>query len=99
MSKTKLSLALDSMIVRNAALPATPVDGDLVILNLASGNYIGLDDIGRRIWELLETPHRIDDLCAVLREEYRGPADAIACDVLDFLAELAAEGMIAAADA
>ena len=28
----------------------------LVVVSLASNAYIALDDIGRRVWELLETP-------------------------------------------
>ena len=98
MRRAKLLLAPDTVIVRNAALPATAVDGDLVILNMATGNYLGLDDIGRRVWDLLETPLRIDDLCTALAQEYRGPAEEIGRDVLTFLEELAAEGAIRAAD-
>ena len=29
------------------------VSGDLVLLNMTSQEYFGLDDIGRRMWELL----------------------------------------------
>ena len=34
------------------------------------GAYFGLDEIGSRVWELLEEPRSIDELCATLRGEY-----------------------------
>ena len=30
------------------------------------------DDIGRRIWELIETPRRVEELCAQLTGEFNG---------------------------
>jgi len=32
------------------------VDGETVLLNLNSENYFGLDEIGTRIWQLLQEP-------------------------------------------
>jgi len=84
----------DSVVVRDPALPATRVDDDLVILNIATGRYVGLDDIGRHIWERIETPVRVGNLCEALAREYRGDADAIAVDVLAFLREMADEALI-----
>ena len=81
-------------MTRDAALPATRVDDDLVILNIATGRYVGLDDIGRRIWEMIEAPMRVGDICEALARHYRGSADTIAADATAFLAELADEGLI-----
>jgi hypothetical protein len=40
-----------------------------VILDLSDGIYYGLDPIGTRIWNLLESPRSVQDLCDQLQEE------------------------------
>jgi hypothetical protein len=89
---------LKTKIARAEGLMGTTVDEELVLLNMAHDNYVGLDAIGRRIWELLETPRRIDDLCRQLSEEFEGAPEDIQADVLAFLKELAAEDMVHVVD-
>lgn len=77
---------------------SAPVDQELVILNLKRNNYIGLDEIGRRIWELLETPRLVEELYRQLSQEFNATPETIAADVLPFLNELAAEGLVDVVD-
>lgn len=93
-----MPLELTTFITRTENLLTTPADNDLVILNLASDHYVGLDPVGRRIWELLETPQRVNDLCQQLGQEFNGPAECIRDDVLKFLNQLEHEGLIHAGD-
>jgi hypothetical protein len=88
-----------STLRRNDEMMSTPVDGDIVFLNPTTNNYVALDPVGRRIWELLEHPQTIADLTARLRQEFTGDADAITADVRAFVAELASEGLIRVGDA
>lgn len=81
-------------VTRVVGLMAQPVDEDLVILNLATNNYIALDAIGRRVWELLAKPQRVDDLCAQLSLEFDATSEQIVLDVTRFLEELAGEQML-----
>ncbi len=87
-------LDMGSLISRVGGLPVAPVDDELVILNAAGGNYIGLDDIGRRIWELLEKPMRVDQLLHQIIQDYTGDRETITLDLLDFLGELRAQNLI-----
>lgn len=90
---------LNTTIARAEGLFAAPVDEDLVILSQNSNNYLGLDEIGRRIWDLLETPRRVDELCRQLAGEYSGSPEQITADVLPFLDELVSEGIVHAVEA
>jgi hypothetical protein len=87
-------LQLGSVVVRKKDLPSTGVDADLVILNLETNNYIGLDNIGRRIWELLDTPSPVAEIARTMCAQFSGPRDAIERDVLALLQEMAEEGLI-----
>ena len=86
--------ALDSVVVRTPGKMSAPVNQDIVIFNPAGDNYVGLDEIGRRVWELLVVPVKANDLCARVAREFEGDPNEIAADVLAFVGELAAEGLV-----
>jgi hypothetical protein len=85
-------------LARNEQLPSADVDQEVVFLNASMDSYIALDEIGRRIWELLESPHRVVELVAELGHQFDGAQDVIEADVLRFLSELEHEGMVRVID-
>ena len=89
-----MPIDLTTPIVRTQDLMTAPADRDMVILNLAKGNYVALDEIGRRIWELLSVPRYAADLCRQLSAEFDATPEQIAADVLPFLNELQAENLV-----
>jgi hypothetical protein len=84
----------NSVVTRNDELMSAPVDREIVFLNPATDSYVGLDEIGRRIWELLDRPRRIGQLVDLLCDEFDGAPDVIRSDVLVFLQALEGEGMV-----
>jgi len=89
-----MPIELSSRIVRAENLMSAPVDNEIVILNMAGNNYIGLDEIGLHIWDLFEEPCRVDELCDRLSREFEATPGEITADVLRFLEELHHEGLI-----
>lgn len=85
---------LKTIVSRNNALPSTAVDNDIVILNLATNNYVGLDDIGRAIWEMIERSQPVVEICTQMIGRYDGPPEQIRADVLAFLESLRREGLV-----
>ena len=43
------------------------VGDELVMMSAETGDYLGLSEVGARIWELLETPQDAGALCGKLR--------------------------------
>ena len=80
-----------SLVVRTAGLLTAPVDDEIVILNPARDNYVGLNAIGRVVWDLIEEPREVAELCRSLSGEFGATPDQIAADLLPFLAEMAEE--------
>lgn len=74
---------------------AAKVGEELVMMSAEKGNYIGLNEIGARIWELIETPQDIDAVCARLQTEYDVAPAACRAEVETFLNELVKHGAIA----
>ena len=89
-------MAIDptSTVTRSDTCMMAPLDNEMVVVSLASNAYLALDEIGRRVWELLETPQRVDALCTQLAEEFDGDPEQILADVLPFLHELEREGVL-----
>jgi hypothetical protein len=71
------------------------IDGEILALSIEQGNCYGLNQVGSRIWKLLENPIRICDLSAALLAAYRVDQDVCERQVLDLLEELRGEGLIA----
>lgn len=83
-----------SVVGRVDKLISAGLDGELVLLNVERGKYFGLDTIGRDIWERLESPTRIADLCDTLARDYDADMATILGDVLALLGQMEMEGLI-----
>ena len=77
-----------SVVKRANDVLAANVDDELVMMRLESNGYFGLDAIGRRIWELLDEPRTVGEICSTLLDEYDVQPAACEADVLRFLNEL-----------
>ena len=87
-------VARDSVVVRNRELVFREVDGETVMLSVETGKYYGLDLVGGKIWELIEQPMAVSELCARLLEEFDVGREACEQDVLCFLNQLAEEQIV-----
>ncbi|MGE0039649.1 MAG: PqqD family protein [Vicinamibacterales bacterium] len=67
---------------------------EAIILNLDSGVYFGLNEVGARIWTLL-LEHDLAATVATLTAEYDAPAADIERDVLALVDQLVAKGLVA----
>lgn len=71
------------------------VGDEIVMMSAEEGKYIGLNDVGARIWELLDEPQTRDALEARLLEEFEVTPEACRIEVDTFLAKLAEFNAIA----
>lgn len=55
---------------RNRNAIAGRIDNDLVMMDIDRGKYFSLNPVATRIWELLETPRELSEICLQLREEF-----------------------------
>jgi Coenzyme PQQ synthesis protein D (PqqD) len=77
-----------SLITRREGWIAAWVDENLIMMHAESKFYLNLTGSGGRIWELLETPRSISDLCETLGREFDIEPDAARLEVLPFLDQL-----------
>jgi hypothetical protein len=89
-----MRLSSASMVARSGGFVEAAIDDEVVILSIEQGTCYGLNRVGSRIWNLIATPARVDDLCATLLAEYRVDPSACEGQVLDLLEELRAQGLV-----
>ena len=70
------------------------VRGEEVILNLSSGMYYGLDNVGVRIWEELKKGAQVANIVEVVVDEFEVDQDRAEVDTLKLLDELADKELI-----
>ncbi len=65
------------------------VGDEIVMMSAEEGKYIGLNDVGARIWELLDMPQTRDELEVRLLEEFEVTPEMCRSEIDTFLANLA----------
>jgi Coenzyme PQQ synthesis protein D (PqqD) len=90
-----MRLSLDDVVMQSDGFITSEIDNEIVALSIEHGTCYGLNRVGSRIWRLLASPVRIVDVCTTLLAEYKVEVEACEREVLDLLAELRAEGLIA----
>ncbi len=66
----------------------TYIDGEVVMLSLKNGEYYGMDAVGTRIWELLESPLSFASLVDNLLKEFEVSREECEADTRDYLETL-----------
>lgn len=64
------------------------LQGESVILNLQTGTYYGLDEVGTRMWHLLAHFGQVDLAYHSLLEEYQVAEEVLQKDILQFVDRL-----------
>lgn len=70
------------------------LEGEIAILSLSNGVYYGLDQIGAQVWDLLQEPKSVREICDVIVQEYEVEPDCCRKDLLELLGRLQVEGLI-----
>lgn len=55
---------------RNEQIIDGELDDNQVMMHLDKGKYFGLDPVAKRIWQIVEEPKSINEIVALLLEEY-----------------------------
>jgi len=88
-------ITLNSTVVRSSDVMASPVDNELVMMDMERGAYYSLDRVGADIWNRLAAPLAVADLCAQLMQQYEVDQATCEADVLAVLNEMAGNGLLA----
>ena len=81
--------------VRSAdAVYARLFDEELVILDLARGEYLALDAVGARLWSGLEAGRTVEQVAREIVDEYEVSMARVLADLVTLGDELVAKGLL-----
>ncbi|KAB8330905.1 PqqD family protein [Scytonema tolypothrichoides VB-61278] len=83
-----------SIVVAAVEQISSDLGGEAVILNLKSGVYHGLNEVGARIWNFIQQPTVVNDIKQTLLEEYEVEPEVCVGDILALLEELKAVELV-----
>jgi hypothetical protein len=67
---------------------------ELVMMDIDQGKYFSLNPVATRIWDLLDEPKGIEELCGSLMDEYEVREDQCREEVDVYLAEMVKLGLV-----
>jgi hypothetical protein len=88
------AVTLDAIAVVSDHQLSTTLSGEVVILGLRDTIYYGLQEVGTRIWELLQTPHSVRQIVQQIISEYDVTEERAVADVCQLLGELCERGLV-----
>jgi hypothetical protein len=90
----RLDVSLGSTVAVAREQISSELAGEVVILNLKAGVYHGLDRTGARVWQLVQQPRRVAEIRDALLAEYDVEPQTCERDLLQFLADMAGQGLL-----
>lgn len=79
-------------------VPFSRIQDEIILMDVQGGEYINLDAIGSRIWDLLATTPELDELTRILLDEYQVEPEQCRAEIAEFLDDLLARGLICQVD-
>ncbi len=95
----QLSKTLESSIISTASSQiSSELAEEAVILNLDSGIYYGLNEVGARVWELIQQPRSFGELHETLLAEYDVSAEVCKQDLTRIITDLESARLVEVSD-
>ena len=85
---------LDQRVSLSDRVLAQEVAGETVLLDMASEQYFGLDEVGTRIWQLLRDGGDLRETFEIMLSEYDVEPDRLAADLRALVEEAVTEGLL-----
>lgn len=87
-------IAFSSKVVVPDTILFRELDGESVLLNLNTESYLGLDEVGTRMWVLFTTQPSIQAAYETLLAEYNVTPDTLRNDVEELLHQMIEHGLV-----
>lgn len=84
----KVNIEKENIISRNPEIDATDLDGEVVMMNMEKGQYFMMNEVGSRIWEIIEEPIKVSEIINALLSEFEVEREECENTVMEFLNDL-----------
>ena len=88
------ALSASSSVVAGSDQVFSNLEDEVAILSLKDGMYYGLNEVGARIWNLIQEPRTVGEVRDLLVSEYEVNPDRCEHELIALLQDLVAEGIV-----
>ena len=86
---------LNQVVTLSPDVISQEVSGETVLLDLNSEHYFGLDEVGTRIWQLIDSSGNLQEIYDTMLSEYEVEADQLLEDMTQLLGHIEKAGLVA----
>lgn len=83
-------------IIKNSDIEVTDFGNEKVMMNLEIGRYFTLNEVGSRIWELIDKNNEVESIINGLLEEYDVSREMCREQVFKYIEDLIQYGIVKA---
>jgi Coenzyme PQQ synthesis protein D (PqqD) len=83
-----------TVVGRRDRVMSQQVEGDAVLLDIESGEYFALNDVGGLVWDLCDGSRSVADVAELISAEFEVDKSTALTDALELLENLAGVGLV-----
>ena len=87
-------ISLDNQVAIHQDAVFRELDGEAVIQQLEAGMYFGLDPVGTRLWQLIETHGQLRPVLEAALQEFDVPPDVLERDLIELVSRLSEKELV-----
>ena len=89
-----MSMKFNKIITISSEVLAQEVAGEMVLLDLEREQYLGLNEVGATVWQLLEKNNNLNSIFEKLLEEYNVETEILENDLHQLITDMSNSGII-----
>src|SRR5262249_5718697 len=90
-----MTIPFTARVVKPPGVLMQELEGEAVFLHIDRGQYLGLDDVGTRMWETLVAQDSIQAAYGALLTEYDVEPETLRADLAELVEKLVEHGLVA----
>ena len=83
-----------TVVGRRERVMTQQVEGDAVLLDIDSGEYFSLNEVGGMVWELCDGSRSVEDVAELISSEFDVDTSAALSDAIELLESLVGAGLV-----
>ena len=87
-------MRMQTILLRKAEIMTADMNGSTVMMDIETGKYYNLGDVGGEIWKLLQEPLCLNELMDKLMAQYDVSREQCETDIIPFLQQLIDSGLL-----
>ena len=84
----------DPVFLKNEEFIWSTLGDEAVLLNVSSGDYFGLNEVGLSFWEKIDGQRPLTEIVAMMLDEYEVDRMELMHDLAELASEMASKGLL-----